>query len=77
MITWLTGLGTRFWAWAAAVGMALTTVAAIWMSGRRAGIDRARVQAAEAEQKARRDGDEAARTAERDGADKRLRDGNF
>jgi hypothetical protein len=77
VIAWVTGLGSRAWAAMAAFGAVLAAIGAVWMSGRRSGIDRARAQAAEAEQKARRAGDEAARAAERDGADKRLRDGRF
>lgn len=62
---------------AVAIATALGIVFAVFLRGRRAGIDEARADAAADEQKTRRRADAAAAAAERDGADRRLRDGNF
>jgi hypothetical protein len=73
----MSALWGRAQAWLAAAGLVLGAIVSAWVVGRRSGLDRARAQAAEAEQASRRTGDAAARDAERDGASDRLRDGRF
>jgi hypothetical protein len=77
MMLWLGMLWIRFKSWIIGAALVVGALASVWLSGRRSGIESAKVRAAEAEQRARRDGDEAVRVAERDGVADRLRRGNF
>jgi hypothetical protein len=61
---------------AALVGV-LAVLFAVHRNGAQQAENRAKAEAAEAEQEARRKGDEAAAAADRDGAAQRLRDGGF
>lgn len=61
----------------AAILLVVGAIVSAWMVGRKTGGERARAQAAAAEQDARRSADEAARDAQRSTAADRLRDGKF
>jgi hypothetical protein len=61
----------------AAILMVVGAIVSAWLVGRKTGVERARAQAAEQEQNARRSADEAARTAQQSTAADRLRGGKF
>ena len=61
----------------AAILLVVGAIVSAWLVGRKTGGERARAQAAEQEQNARRSADVAARTAQQSTAADRLRTGNF
>lgn len=61
----------------AAILLVVGAIVSAWIVGRKTGGERARAQAAAAEQDARRSADEAARDAQRTTAADRLREGKF
>lgn len=61
----------------AAILLVVGAIVSAWVVGRKTGGERARAQAAAAEQDARRSADEAARDAQRSTAADRMREGKF
>ena len=61
----------------AAILLVVGAIVSAWVVGRKTGGERARAQAAAAEQDARRSADEAARDAQRSTATDRMREGKF
>lgn len=77
MPTFFAGLGAKIWTALAAIGAVLALLGGVFLRGRAAGTQAARVKAAEDEQQARRAGDAAAADAERHGASELLKRGKF
>jgi hypothetical protein len=73
----MAALWARVSGYLAAAGALLAAVAAVWLSGRRAGRDAVAAEAARRGEEARARAEAAEREAQREGAVERMRQGRF